>query len=282
MDNSGSMPVKESPENKTALTSSQGSVPSARDELEKAVANFKRSLNKKFGEKSLAESNFINQHLKGVLDNMESGRKAVQEKVKFVIPTALATFAATWAAGYGALAKLDDKPISILVLLLAAGISYFGIFACRSLNRVIEATYDFYVASVIHARVVFGAIQLHHHWTAYVDRAVKKLETPELRNRRASSIRQEWKCKQPFYVRSLNRNHRSDELFLDDENWSARILEQWKSYPGTLLDSYQRLLGFSVCSHYLLMATLLGLASWRGLKLLPWKAILKFVFMCEN
>ncbi len=66
--------------------------------MQTAVVGFNEAVEKFQGNLAgLAQSSFAQQYLKGALDNMETGRLAVQEKVKFAIPTVFGTLVASAA-----------------------------------------------------------------------------------------------------------------------------------------------------------------------------------------
>jgi hypothetical protein len=222
--------------------------------LAHAIVEFENKLKEGSGQPPnppFYNSSFMNQYLKAALDNIESGRKAVQEKVKFVIPTELGVFVATWALAYAAFDKFWGTSRGMILLLVAAGLSFLGVAVSRTLNQVMVATYRFYVASTIHAKIVLSAVGLQHHWLVYVDRAVRLLDkdNPQLP---ASGIRNVWKTKRGRLLHILDYKFKKDTADEEEDKlWSARVMEQWQAQPEGLLHCYQRLLSITAIAHVL-------------------------------
>jgi hypothetical protein len=244
----------------------------ARDGLEEAVRKFRTNLAGSPASPDVSEqakqpapppplynSNLMNQYLKGVLENIETGRKAVQEKVKFVIPTAFATFTITSALASMAHEKFSGDLIGVLLIAIAAAINVCGFFLARILNRVMVATYRFYVSSAIHAKIVFDAVGLHHNWTGYVDLAVRLLDN-EYGAENSEEIRDRWRKKRWWGINILEIGGQEEEQ--DDvhkQHWSNRVMEQWQAQPENLLNQYQKVLALIAIGHFLLA---LGFSIW--------------------
>ncbi|MDX1951033.1 MAG: hypothetical protein SFY81_02550 [Verrucomicrobiota bacterium] len=213
---------------------------------------------------------FAQQYLKGALESVDNGRKAVQEKVKFILPTALGTFATTSAILYVGLDKFNGSKYEAIFWSLSAFSSIFGIIVATALHRVLVATYDFYVSSVMHVAVIFKALKMDHHWTYYVERAIKRADSSEFNELDAKEIRQRWHSlknqgiwwfinlflKNPFVYREhvFWDKEETKESDRESNRWTSRVLETWKAQPGTLLDSYNRILGMVALGHVLVLA----------------------------
>lgn len=193
---------------------------------------------------------FTQQYLKGALDNMENARKAFQEKVKFIVTTSLGTFGLSAALASFAFTQFASVPMGCLFFLFAAAISWMSIQAFYSLARVLDATYDFYVAAIIHARIVLKSVDLYHPWTDYVDRAARAVDA-RFSDKHAADIRAMWRRNCGWIILISLPKHPSEYDRDQEILWSSRLMEKWKANPSTLLSNYQRLLGWSIVAHWL-------------------------------
>jgi hypothetical protein len=214
---------------------------------------------------SIFNSPITQQYLKGVLENMQHSQKVVQDKVKPVVPIVLASFALSCALAYLSVAKAQDG-LRALLLIMAILASCLGIASARALNRALRTAYDFHIAAVLHARMVFGAAQAHHHWTSQVERALRQIDTV-YRFDSATEIRNKWVRRLGWPGRLIRLGAAEADYEAEEaKTWSSRVVEACKAQPGTVLEAYQRLLGWFVLAHAILVIGLVCVGLWWPLR----------------